>query len=82
MVWGLEPSSGFGEFSLEGDFIGFDDALKDYFLNQMPDAEKAEMGMQEYFHILHSAKRRGLSETVFRPADRPVSEQLLARPER
>jgi hypothetical protein len=49
MVWGLREPSGFGQFFLDGDYVGFDDRLKDYFSTQMSDAEKAEMGMPERF---------------------------------
>ena len=49
MVWGLREPSGFGQFFLDGDYVGFDDRLKDYFSTQMSDAEKAEMGMRERF---------------------------------
>jgi len=48
----MENPSGFGEFFLDGDYVGWDEAVKAYYLNEMSEEEKAERGMQEYFDVL------------------------------
>lgn len=40
MVWGLNLPTGFGEFSPGGDFEGWRERLKDYYLGQTPAVQK------------------------------------------
>ncbi|WP_170398489.1 hypothetical protein [Ruegeria arenilitoris] len=49
MTWGMESPSNFGDYFLDGDYVGFDDALISYYLNKMPDKDKAEMGVSDGF---------------------------------
>ena len=52
MVWGLVRPSGFGDFFPGGDYVGWNEKLKQYYDNEMSEAEKAEMGISE--RILYS----------------------------
>ncbi len=41
MVWGMALPGRFGEFFPDGDYVGWDEALAQYFDNQMPAEQKA-----------------------------------------
>ncbi|AUQ65763.1 hypothetical protein PhaeoP78_00880 [Phaeobacter inhibens] len=49
MVWGLLKPKGFGDYWPDGEFSGWDEALKDYYKNEMPDEERAALGLEEHF---------------------------------
>ncbi|MCV0429715.1 MAG: hypothetical protein K5905_30115 [Roseibium sp.] len=44
MVWGLNMPSGFGNYLPDGDFAGYGDRLKKYFVEEMPEEQKAKFG--------------------------------------
>lgn len=50
MVWGLKRPGGFGDYFPDGEYVGWREQLVEYFNTQMTDAEKSEMGMEEYFN--------------------------------
>jgi hypothetical protein len=41
MAWGMALPGNFGEFFPDGDYVGWDEALAEYFNNQMPAEQKA-----------------------------------------
>ncbi len=47
MVWGMEEASGFGDYFLDGDYIGYKEAIESYYINEMSDAEKVSLGVQD-----------------------------------
>jgi hypothetical protein len=56
MTWGLVEPAGFGQFFLDGDFVGWDEALKDHFFNGLSDEEREKykwQGRDDVFDLPH-----------------------------
>ena len=47
MAWGINLPNSFGDYFLDGDYVGYHERLEDYYLHRMSDAEKAAMDMQD-----------------------------------
>ncbi|MCP4090608.1 MAG: hypothetical protein GY746_12595, partial [Gammaproteobacteria bacterium] len=47
MVWGMREPGSFGDYFPDGDCVGWDEKLSWYYANEMSDAEKTEMEMQD-----------------------------------
>lgn len=49
MAWGMHEPSGFGEFFPDGGYVGWKEALNDYYQKEMSAAEKNALGMEKRF---------------------------------
>jgi hypothetical protein len=72
MVWGLLDPSGLGDFFPDGDYLGWEEKLKDYFDNQMPAEMKAKLQHPtSYAHYV--ANKWTLQRGTERPGHPPIT---------
>lgn len=64
MVWCLMKPQGFGDYWPDGEFVGWNEALKSYYENEMPHEKKVAMGMTK--RILFSEFAEKFSEDLGR----------------
>ncbi|MEP5758989.1 MAG: DUF1629 domain-containing protein [Litoreibacter sp.] len=71
MAWGMHQPSGLGDFFPDGDYVGWNEALKSFYDDEMSDEEKASMGMSErILYSKFSAKHR-LDQGPLKPVECP-----------
>ena len=58
MVWGLQGPKGFGEFFLDGDYVGWRERLTQYYLEEMSDAEKASYNKNDVPDYIYKVSTR------------------------
>ncbi|MCG7495093.1 imm11 family protein [Thalassobius sp. Cn5-15] len=46
MTWGVIEPNGFGVHWPDGDYVGYDEGIEQYYKNSMPASEKAKLGME------------------------------------
>ncbi|WP_284162952.1 DUF1629 domain-containing protein [Frigidibacter sp. SD6-1] len=52
MAWAVMRPSGMGDYHPYGELVGWDEALKHYYKNEMPEADKIAMGIEKHFSSL------------------------------
>ena len=71
MVWGIEMPGSFGDFFPDGEYVGYDERLKAYYDNEMSDAEKAAMGMQDRLLLSRFSTKFTADKGPLKPHDCP-----------
>lgn len=80
MVWGIVDPSSFGEFFPNGDYVGWEEQVKEYYDRYMSSTEKSDMGMSE--KILYSKFSRKFTESSepLRPQECPKEFMFFDKP--
>ena len=73
MAWGVMEPYGLGQYYLECDLPGWDEKIRDYYINEMSDDEKRRLGMEDGLHYSRFASkydgRMGPLEDYALPSD-------------
>lgn len=72
MVWGIASPTGFGDYFPGGDYVGWEECLKDYYDSEMSDAEKAEMGMEDRILYSKFSSKFIADKGPLKPHERPT----------
>ena len=77
MVWCLKEPSGFGQFFLEGDYVGWRERLTQYYLEEMSDEEKANYNKNDVpDYIFQVACRFTMDRGPLKPHECPTEFQV------
>ena len=77
MVWCLKEPSGFGQFFLEGDYVGWQERLTQYYLEEMSDEEKANYNKNDVpDYIFQVACRFTMDRGPLKPHECPTEFQV------
>lgn len=81
MTWGMMLANRFGECFPNGDFVGWEDSLNEYYFKQMPEKERAQFeddnnnGVLNYRYYI---AKKLVSETGSRMRDMPPFDEIQA----
>lgn len=65
MTWGIYETSSFGAYMPDGEYVGWDEALEQYYIEVMTDEERAEYGIHKFRSYANSVTRKFTHEPGF-----------------
>ena len=79
MAWGMVAPAGAGDFFPEGNYVGWKEAVKEYYDTKMSVAERASMGMQDGILYSNFAAKFNLDRGPLAPHEQPTEYRIPRR---
>lgn len=77
MAWALMEPQGMGDFFPRGKYVGFEETLKEYYENEMSDAEKKEMGIEDVISYSRFSRKFSGNFGALKPHEMPKEYAVL-----